>query len=320
MFAWLILIAPASLADASPNEWLQRMNLAFEQQDYDGRFSFFSGSHLASLRVVHKVIDGVTYERLVHLNGAPREIVREGEQVLCILEPGDKLASMSGSIPAGPFARAFVRDLTQVSKQYRLSLHGSDRVAERRAQRLRVQPRDKLRYGYSLWLDEATGLLLKSELTDAADGRALEIFQFTDITIGDAVRQEDVAPPRKAGSMIDHLELAEQRAVETREAAVRWQAGWLPPGFRMAASDLRNAPATRQRISSLMYSDGIASLSVFVENVGEKRLKGMTSRRGATVTVSRMTHGPNGAGHLVTVVGEVPLPTAQRIAKSVVHR
>jgi negative regulator of sigma E activity len=43
----------------------------------------------------------------------------------------------------------------------------------------------------------------------------------------------------------------------------------------------------------------------------------LVSRNGATVAVTHMAHGPNDAPHLVTVVGEVPVATAQRIARSV---
>ena len=97
------------------DRWLGRMNDAFAQLDYDGVFSYWSGGNMSSLRVVHVTKEGVEHERLVHLNGAPREIVREGEKVLCILQPGDKLVAMGGSIPAGPFARAFIRDFSDVS-------------------------------------------------------------------------------------------------------------------------------------------------------------------------------------------------------------
>src|SRR5690606_26788326 len=108
---------PVQAAD-SPREWLDEMNRAFSALSYDGIFSYFGGEDLASLRVVHMVIDGEQRERMVHLNGAPREIVRKGDEVACIVMPGDALLELEESIPSGPFARAFVRRYDRISENY----------------------------------------------------------------------------------------------------------------------------------------------------------------------------------------------------------
>jgi len=179
------LAGGVSGAEASePRRWLDDMNRAFSELSYDGVFSYFSGDDLASLRVVHMVVDGQQRERLVHLNGAPREIVRRGDEVQCIVMPGDALLELEQSIPSGPFARSFVRRYDQISDHYGLSLSGQDRVADRVAVRLAVTPRDDHRYGYRLWLDKETRLLLRSELL-SSNGERLEIFQFNQIRLGE---------------------------------------------------------------------------------------------------------------------------------------
>ena len=48
-------------------------------------------TRLATFRVVHKVVDGVERERIVHLNGPPREILRVGDEVTYMLQSGDEL-------------------------------------------------------------------------------------------------------------------------------------------------------------------------------------------------------------------------------------
>lgn len=311
---------PASTAaefDATPASWLGRMNRAFAELDYDGVFSFYTGSNLASLRVVHMLDDGVERERLVHLNGAPREIVRDGGNVLCILQPGDKLVAMGGSIPAGPFARAFIRDFSNVANNYELSMKGEDRIAMRRAVRMLVAPKDKHRYGYRLWLDKDTGLLLKSELMDTRRKKALEIFQFNQLVLGKQVKRAALDPDQPKGSVVDHLKVAEKST--QKNAAVKWRAGWLPDGFQMAASDLRHAPATNQDVSALIFSDGLAAISVFVESMPAVSPTKMISRKGATVSVTQPVNGPNNAQHLVTVVGEVPAKTASAVAESITY-
>ena len=315
--------APATFADEDKsiapgvvNGWLKRMNDAFAELDYDGLFSFWSGGNMASLRVVHVVKDNVEHERLVHLNGAPREIVREGKKVLCILQPGDRLVSMGGAIPAGPFARAFIRDFSDVSSHYELAMKGEGRIAARSAVRMTLKPRDQHRYGYRLWLDKETGLLLKSELMDENQRKALEVFQFNHVALGSDVDEAALKPEQPSGSVVDHLRVAES-ADNGAHPDVKWKAGWLPDGFEMAASDLRHAPATEQDVSTLMYSDGLAAVSVFVEDMPNAAATNMLTRKGATVSVTRLVHGPDKARHLVTVIGEVPPKTATAIASNI---
>ena len=155
--------ASATASDSAAH-WLQRMHTAFSQSNYDGVFSFVSGTDVASLRIVHMFENGVQSERLVHLDGSPREIVRKGEEVMCILGPDDELLALGGSIPSGPFAQAFARNFEDVGRNYNLTMGAEDRVAGRVTVRMTVQPKDEHRYGYRLWLDKETGLLLRSDL------------------------------------------------------------------------------------------------------------------------------------------------------------
>ena len=310
-----ILLSSLAVAD-EPDEWLADMNRAFSDLSYDGIFSYYSGDDLASLRVVHMVVDGVQRERLVHLNGAPREIVRIGEEVACILLPGDELLELESSIPSGPFARAFVRRYDRISGYYGLSLYGEDRVAGRQAIRMAVAPRDEDRFGYRLWLDKQTRMLLRSELIDA-DGNRLEIFQFNQITFGDEVDEQALEPMGHNGSLVSHLTLARENSEPVAQGTSRWQAQWLPVGFTMAASDIRRTPSTLKSVDTMMYSDGLAAFSVFIEDMPPAGAASMVTRRGATVAVTHLVADPERAHHLITLVGELPTTTAQRIAESI---
>lgn len=306
-------------AEEAPRAWLDDMNRAFSELSYDGIFSYFSGEDLASLRVVHMVIDGEQRERMVHLNGAPREIVRKGDEVACIVMPGDALLELEESIPSGPFARAFVRRYDRISENYGISFFGEDRVADRIAVRVAVTPRDDDRYGYRLWLDKQTRLLLRSELIDH-QGKRLEIFQFNQIRFGDDVDAAALEPEGKDGSLVNHLTLAtkEPRPVSPEEVA--WTAAWLPDGFQIAAADTRRAPSSLKTIDTIMYSDGLAAFSLFVEDMPDSGAASMVSRNGATVAITHIIRNRNDEPYLVTLVGEIPAPTAERIARSVVPR
>ena len=304
---------------AMPNaqELLAQMDRAFTELSYDGIFSYFSGDDLASLRVVHKIVDGTQRERLVHLNGAPREIVRHGDEVACIVMPGDDLLALEDSIPAGPFARAFVRQFDRLSSSYVVDYFGEGRIAGRRAVRVGVNPRDSHRYGYRLWLDADTSLLLRSELVDA-EGNKLEIFQFTQLLLGDAVDTASLEPAEVTGSQVSHLRLeGGDKPLPTPGVAAsteQWATTWLPAGFEMATADIRRKPD--HSVTNLVYTDGLAAFSIFIEPMPEKGAASMVSQNGATVA---LTHRVNADAdyHLVTLVGEIPVATAHEIIKSV---
>ena len=302
--------------ERTPEQWLDMMNRGFLESSYDGIFSYYSGDDLSTLRIVHTVTNGVQRERLVHLNGAPREIIRTGDEVECILRPGDEILALESSIPAGPFARAFSRAFEGVSDHYTISLHGTDRVANRQAVRLAVMPLDAQRYGFRLWLDEETGLLLRSELVDMK-GNKLEIFQFATLKVGGPISEKDLAPETDSGSLTSHMSLESSAPAQERRK-VNWQAAWVPDGFTMASWDIRRTPSSLKSVDTLMYSDGLATFSVFIEDMPESGASELVSRSGATVAVSEVvTGGPEDAHHLVTVVGEIPTTTAQRIAQSI---
>ncbi len=312
---WFIAV-PASASEAEPRAWLADMNEAFNSVSYDGVFSFFRGSELASLRIVHMVIDGVQHERLIHQDGAPREIVRRGEEVVCILMPGDDLLSLEANLPTGPFARSLVRRYDSISDYYGLRFFGEDRVADRPTVRLAVMPRDENRFGYRLWLDKETRLLLKSELVDA-NGDALEIFQFSSIVIGDGVDRTALEPTSaRERAKVSNFTLDSQPSVPVLEES-RWQAGWLPDGFRLSSAHARRTMGEDKLVNTMMFSDGLAAFSVFIEDMPPAGAADMVSRNGATVAVTHLTEGPRADPHLVTLVGELPTGTAERIAQSI---
>lgn len=317
--------AGSAHAESRAHQLLAQMNDAFINLTYDGIFTYFDGNDLASLRVVHKVVDGVQRERLVHLNGAPREIVRDGDDVSCIVMPGDDLIALQQSIPSGPFARAFVRQFDRITDTYQLGEFGEGRVAGRVARRIGVEPKDEHRYGYRLWVDANTALLLRSELVDRS-GRQLEVFMFNSVRFGDEVNDSALQPQRGTGAMINHLTLQPvsglDRRVDQRQrtpgdtSGQEWQVGWLPAGFKMASLDLREKRATGAVVSNLMYSDGLATFSLFIEPMPAEGAASMVSRNGATVA---MTHGvdTSDGSFLLTLVGEIPVATARRIIDSV---
>lgn len=334
----LCIFLPISAAADEPGVWLDRMHAALAERSYHGEFSYFHGGELASLSIAHAVVDGVRHERLVHLNGMPREVVRTGDKVTCVLHPGDHQIDLERSVPAGPFAQSYGRVLDGLPRGYRAAVVGEDRIAGRRAVRLEIEPELADRYGYRLWLDHETALLLRSELLDTA-GQPLEIFQFVRIEIGGYVD-----PAMLEASQGEHLvkhELRKRDPVardsETNGSGqqaplrtdggtygddVAWEAGWLPAGFAMSSADIRRVPSRSDSVENLVYSDGMATFSVFLERAPAELSRVHVSpvhvaRHGATVAVMRAVAAATPEPWLVTVVGEVPVETAERVAQNV---
>ena len=308
-----LALATAALAlgvgAAMPEDWLQRMDQAFRTADYDGVFSYLDGE-LSAFRIVHKVVDGIEHERLVYLDGARREIIRVGDEVSCIAEAGDELHAVIDQLPEGPYARAFSPRLHGLGEHYDVRLKGQDRIAGRTAIRLAITPRDDNRYGYRIWLDQDTALLLRAELHDEV-GRRLEVFQFTSLRTGDDVTVAD-ASPSATGLVTSRVPPAANGPL----APPAWRARWVPSGFRMTDGRGRVGTASRQ-VSTLLFSDGIATFSVFVETAPARAPAAAATRRGATSLHTRLARGPQRRSHLVTVVGEVPAATARRIAEGI---
>ena len=172
-----------------------------------------------------------------------------------------------------------------------------------------LKPRDQHRYGFELHLDKETGLPLKSLLLDDK-GRLLERFQFTQLDTADVPSEKDL----QASNDCKPVNLDSDKASAVKTAQV-WHSDWLPPGFELTSSTARKDPQTKTQVNSLMYDDGLARFSVFLEPLNGATVTDTRTQLGPTVAVSRRLATAQG-DMMVTVVGEIPVGTAERIALS----
>lgn len=306
----LLAAIPAVLAaeSADPLALIDAMSRSFRELDYRGLFTYEQGANLMSARIVHAVHDGIERERLEQLDGSRREFLRIDHPIDCLhaghrlLQFGSGARALTGE-PAAPIVLA-----TKLSNYYAIELEGGERVASRDGRRLRVSPRDAYRYGMVLVLDERSALLLKAETTDGA-GRVMERFQFVDIEIGGPIDGAELSGHGSAS----RIDVTHERDVGQAQPPFDWNVAWLPEGFTLSQRELRPAPAPHAPVETQMYTDGLAAFAVFVERgVRELPAPGEASQ-GATVAYVT----PRGGDKLVTVVGEIPIATAQLIANSV---
>ncbi|MNM80615.1 Sigma factor AlgU regulatory protein MucB precursor [compost metagenome] len=302
------MTVPALAANSSPeaSEWLNKLARAEQEQSYQGSFVYERNGSFSSHDIWHRVQDGKVSERLLQLDGAAQEIVRVDGKVQCV---SGALVSGLGKEGAAspPDATQRALDPLKLMGWYDLSVAGKSRVAGRDAVIVTLRPRDQHRYAFELHLDRRTGLPLRSLMLNDK-GQLLERFQMTRLDTDDLPTDDDL----RASAACKPVERVASAA---SEVVAGWRSDWLPPGFELVNSSVRRDPARNSTVSSLMYDDGLARFSVFLESVNDSSGTDARAQLGPTVAVSRRLNTPKGKV-LVTVVGEIPLGTAERIALS----
>ncbi|KPW55503.1 Sigma E regulatory protein, MucB/RseB [Pseudomonas caricapapayae] len=296
---WLAL--PVQADDAQ--DAINRLAKVDQQQSYQGTFVYERNGSFSTHRIWHRIAEGKVQERLLQLDGSAQEVLRVDGLTQCV--SGTLEAGVAN--PADSTSRAF--DVKKLSAWYDIKIVGKSRVAGRQATIVALSPKDQHRYGLELHLDNETGLVLKSLLL-SEKGQLLERFQFTDLDT--------------AGNLSDQMlkvsaDCKPVSAVKVRPESsigpVAWHSDWLPPGFEISSSGVRKNASAQSSVTRLMYGDGLARFSVFIEAVKGGPSTDIRTQLGPTVAVSRRLATPQG-DMMVTVVGEIPMGTAERIALS----
>jgi len=293
-------------------EWLSKMSSAIKNLDYEGTFVYMHGSTLEALTIVHSRTSVGESERLFSLVGAAREILREDDLLTCIL-PDNSAVVVEKTRPRKYLPAGLLELNQRLSEYYDFRVIGSDRMTGRAATVIGVIPRDPYRYGYRLWLDNETALLLKSDMVNA-EGEALEQLMFTSLKVMDRVPEERLKPVSlKDGFKWFRGEEMNKDHKTTHIAG--WKVKRLPGGFKMIANSEHNLAMGRQPVEHLVYTDGLSSVSVFIEkpDTVNDEMKGV-SYMGAV-----NAYGTIVSGYQVTVVGEVPEAAVMMIGESVYY-
>lgn len=319
MKSWLLLslllsALTAQADEGSAREWLDRMNRAFHSASYQGVLIYGNDHQWETLEVAHAVVDGVEQEKVRHLTGLPREVIRRGDETICI-HPGEHNVELGSSLPVP--LQGYKLD-ADIGEYYEFHLGDVSRVAGRYARMLEVSPKDGERYGYRLWLDQESGLLLRSELVDQKK-QVLERFQFADITIGGPLGADAFVADGEGHPLTGHFTDEEGPAPDGQPD---WVPAWIPQGFVMASAGMMSlqdgTDVNDLQSLRLMYTDGLAAFTLFVDPAGSDndQLPEMISQWGATAAVVRYRQH-EALRYRITAVGELPADTMARIASSV---
>ncbi len=310
--ALFVLATAASAAGAADDgrAWLERMSETLATASYSGEFRLEGQGYSERMQIVHRVRDGRVCERLVSLSGNRRELIRDGDEVTAYL-PDRQVAIIERRPDRGGLLGKLPQSGVGLEQWYEVRHEGRVPVLNARpAAIIQVRPRDNLRYGHRIWVDEGTAMPVRAEITDAA-GQVIERLRFTRLELRRDIPDAELQPG------VDRRDFRWVRQASRAPAqAPAWSVPQPPAGFRVLASAVQEMIGVPTPVDQLVLSDGLASVSVFIHATapGQTPATG-SSRAGTSSSFSAVVEG-----HQVTAVGEVPPGTLKAIVSGVVHQ
>ncbi|MEO6824404.1 MAG: MucB/RseB C-terminal domain-containing protein [Nitrosospira sp.] len=292
-------------------DWLQKIAAAPRQYNYIGTFVYSSGGHIETSRIIHLVDAEGEHEKSEVLDGAPREIIRNNDEMRCYL-PERKTVVTEKRWLKKVFPALLPQPLSNLDDSYIVKKGGQERVSDYTCQIIELEPRDDKRYGHKWWVDPDTGLLLKAAVMDK--DRVVEQFVFTQLKIGGEINKELL----KSGYSAKAAGWTTTNLVSSTMGSGKlgWQIKDPPSGFRKVIEMKRNLSGRSKPVSHIALSDGLAAVSVFIEPASGQispPVEGLYHSRGAINIYTRIV-----TDNIVTTVGEVPPATVMQIGDSVV--
>jgi sigma-E factor negative regulatory protein RseB len=287
--------------------WLKKIAAASRQLNYAGTIVYQHGRRMETSRIAHMSDSTGEYEKLETLDGPPREIIRNNENVTCYLP--DSKAVIVEKRTSRQFPALLPDQLSGITDNYLVTKGGQDRVAGHDCQVIALEPRDNLRYGHKYCAELASGLTLRARTVNEK-GDLVDMFVFTQLIIGNGV-SKDMLKSRFAG--LSHSWHVDRAALEHSE--ITTDSGWVLrtplAGFKKLTEMRRSVPGHATPVSHIVYSDGLAAVSVFVEPMPKA-----PPSLGATYQGAVNMYVKSGSDQVVTVVGEAPARTVKQIAES----
>lgn len=306
-------IAPETASKAESrtiNDWLMRTQEASRTLAYTGTFVVSSGGAMSSAKIWHVCEGNQQMERVETLSGAPRSTFRHNDQVVTFM-PDQKLVRSETRESLGVFPELLQSADSRVADFYKVRQEGTERVAGIEADVVVLVPKDSMRFGYRVWAEQKRGLVVKLQTLDVA-GKVLEQAAFTELQLDAPVKMDKLV---QMMSKVDGYRVEKPTLIKTTASAEGWSMKAPVAGFKSMNCYKRPASvaggATRGEALQWIFSDGLASVSVFLEPFDRQRHDGKESSlsMGATQTLSRQM-----GEFWLTVMGEVPMATLRTFA------
>lgn len=289
-------------------EWLQRIANAARELDYTGTFVYQHGDQAETSRITHFADATGEYEKLETLDGPRREVIRNNTEVMTFFFD-TRVLRRERRTPRKTFPALLPEQLAALTQNYELRKAGQERVAGYDSQALLLVPRDAFRYGHKLWAELKSGLLLKARMLSERN-QIIEQFHFTQIQINAPLTLRSVQPS---------FPVPPPPLPDPQPSPAAADTGWTvrnqPAGFRKIMEMRRIKQDGGVPVTHLVYSDGLAAVSVFIEPLPAERPTDGISRQGAVTIYTKSL-----PDQLVTVLGETPAATVMQIGDSVAFR
>ena len=318
MRIWLlVLLGVSGFTQAAPSDsqdaltWLKKMAAASRQLNYSGTFVYQYGNHVETSRIVHYVnAAGGEFERLETMDGPPREVIRSNDQVICYL-PTAK-AVLVEERNGRHFPALLPEQLSGITDSYQLKKEDTDRVADQDCVWIAVLPRDNLRYGRRFCAEVHSGLPLRARTVNEKN-EAVESFAFTQLSLGGSFNRDKVKSryAEKAKAQSWRIDRSALNVASETPADTGWVLSNQPAGFKKLMEVRRSIAGRNGPVSHIVFSDGLAAVSIFIEPAARPQAAKSLSHQGAVNIYTR----PYG-GQLVTVLGEAPATTVMQIGNS----
>ena len=351
--AIFVVLATAAWANPNLDalHWLERISQAAQKLNYTGTFVYLQqGGQPQTSRITHMIDGGGERERLEMLEGAPVVVVRVNDEVRSffpdtktvliekrrsrpgfpalgvepLLVPSSSSGSAAAQIAIGsavggpgqgglpapvPHAATGGLSAAKLAENYTVRKWDTQRIAGLECQVLLLEPKDGLRYGHKLWADMTTGLLLKAQMFNEK-GDVVEQIGFTQVEIGGVIEKYHSRFARRDGGR--DWRVASAQVLDANLAEAGWKIEAAIPGFRKI-SEMKRSRGDGVELGQVVFSDGLSSVSVFVEPVRP----GVKARDGAAVHGAANVYRRTLGDHVVTVLGEAPAACVTRIARAI---
>jgi sigma-E factor negative regulatory protein RseB len=308
-FACLSLLSGILFA-AQDDAWLllQKASQAARELNYKGIFVYQSGSTSKSVQLTHMNYGQGEYARMVVLDGAPREVLSQGSDVV-IFNPKNEKIMIEKKRGQNMFPALLPSNMEAIKTSYQAQYASVERIGGRDAYVINLTPRDQMRYGYRFWVDKEFGLLLKVTTLNE-HGEALEQISFSQLTWMDGQNIDWFKPkfdPSKAYVM------DQDQPTKASASEMDCDISQLPAGFRKVDQVKQTVKGKALPVIQMIFSDGLASISVFVEPL----TKGVRPKIGHTVVGATNFYASVNEGHQVMVIGEVPEAAVSKFASAI---
>lgn len=285
--------------------WLQKMAAAAQQRNYTGVFTYQNGTSSETSRITHLVDADGEQEKLEVLDGSPREVLRSNDIVRCYL-PDEKLVIVEKQARYKAFPALLPATVDNLGDYYLVRMGNVSRVAGFDSQLILLEPRDTLRYGRQLWAEANSGLILKARTINERS-ETIEQFAFTQLQIDVPIDRKSLNP--RFAAERDAWRTLNTQASQSPSAGSGWLFKTQLPGFRKSAGMRRLARHEGgAETIHFIFTDGLASISLFIEPLANRKVEQATYSVGAINVYKRATDS-----HLLTVLGEVPMATLMRL-------